>query len=59
MSTTRVNNLGNRIDANNLKLIEEAPEQRASYKIQKLFLDGVIYDISQRHVNKKKLGVQF
>jgi hypothetical protein len=54
MSTTRVNNLGNRIDANNLKLIEEAPSQRAAVKIQKLFLDGVRYDISQRHVNKKK-----
>ena len=54
MITARVNNLGNRIDANNLKLIEEAPSQRAAVKIQKLFLDGVRYDISQRHVDEKK-----
>ena len=54
MSTTRVNNLGNRIDANNLKLIEEAPSQRAAVKIQKLFLDGVRYDISKREDVRRK-----
>ena len=35
-------------DNNNKRLIEEAPRQRAAMKIQKIFLDGVRYDISKR-----------
>ena len=48
MRTTRVNNLGVTVDNNNLRLIEEAPKQRAAMKIPKIFLDGVRYEISKR-----------
>ena len=34
MRTTRINNLGTKIDNNNLRLIKEAPSQRAAVKIR-------------------------
>ena len=57
MRTARVNNLGVKVDNNNKRLIEEAPSQRAAMKIQRLFANGIAYELSTRHgVNRPTSG---
>ena len=48
MRTTRVHDLGEKLDHNNRRLIEEAPGQRAAMNIQRLFANGVAYELSTR-----------
>jgi len=55
MGTARINNLGTKTDNNNKRLIEEAPSQKAAMKIQRLFANGIAYELSTRHgVNRPK-----
>jgi len=57
MRESRVNNLGTKVDNNNKRLIEEAPSQRAAMKIQRLFANGIAYELSTRHgVNRPTSG---
>jgi len=57
METARINNLGTKTDNNNKRLIEEAPSQRAAVKIQRLFANGIAYELSTRHgVNRPTSG---
>ena len=48
MSTARIDNVGKKIDANNRRLIEELPRQRTAMKIQRLFKNGIAYEVSKK-----------
>jgi hypothetical protein len=45
MSTARIDNVGKKIDANSRRLIEELPRQRTAMTTQRLFKNGIAYDV--------------
>ena len=56
MSTARIDNVGKKIDANNRRMIEELPRQRTAMNIQRLFKNGIAYEVSKnQHVENALL----
>ena len=45
--TARMVNVGKKIDLNNKRLIEELPRQRTAMEIQRLFKNGIAYEVSK------------
>ena len=48
MSTARIDNVGKKIDLHNKRLIEELPRQRTAMEIQRLFKNGIAYEVSKK-----------
>ena len=47
MSAARIYNVGKKIDLNNKRLLEGLPRQRTAMEIQRLFKNGIAYEVSK------------